>query len=232
MNRKGFSLGTVGHLGIFSWALGMVMLTPGKLILYAAGFCLLVLFLIYPGIWRRLLAGRRLILLALLSVPPVFFLGDVDLSFLGVGFSSTGVQAALQITSRFLVVIGALEGLTANVEIAALAGILERLGLKGLGFSMGVALNIMPCLKRSCTQTWRCLKMRGGLRRKWWRGIRLFALTTISNALLRAEEIALAAESRAFSPEKTRPLPLLVSTWDWVVFPAALVVIVFFVILA
>ena len=212
-------LGTVGHLGVFLWSLGMVMASPPEKMVWMAGLCLLVLVGLYPGVWREALNGRRLVLMLLLAVPPLFLLGEVDGQLLGVGYSTAGVRAAAQIAGRFVVVMVALEGMTRTVEITALAGLLERLGLKGLGFSMGVALNLLPCLRASCTQSWQTLKMRGGLRRKWWRGLRLFGLTSVSCALRKAEEIALAAEARAFDPARPRALPLEKSALDWTVYP-------------
>ncbi|MDZ7844405.1 MAG: energy-coupling factor transporter transmembrane component T [Anaerolineales bacterium] len=186
-----------------------------------AGVPLIVLQLMYPGVWRGALTGRRLVLLGLIAVPPLFLVGEVDRVVLGVGLSSEGVRAAVQIALRFVVVMVALEGMTNAVEIAAIAGLLERLGLKGLGFSMGVALNLLPCLQQSLNQSWQTLKMRGGLRKQWWRGLRLFALTASSCALMRAEEIALAAETRGFHPEKARPMGTQKSRMDWVLLPLA-----------
>jgi len=109
------------------------------------------------------------------------------------------------------------------VDIVALAGLLERFGLHGLGFSMGVALNLLPALQQSSTHAWYSLKMRGGLRKQRWRGLQLLAITVVTNALRRAEEIALAAEARAFSPEKSRAMPIKYGNWDWPVAIAALI---------
>jgi energy-coupling factor transporter transmembrane protein EcfT len=216
----------VGHLGVFLWNMTMVMVSPSEKMILMAGLCLLVLVGLYPGGWWEALNGRRLVLMLMLAVPPLFLLGGVDGQLLGVGYSTMGIRAAAQIAGRFVVVMVALEGLTRTVEITALAGMLEQLGLKGLGFSMGVALNLLPCLRASFTQSWQTLRMRGGLRRKWWRGLRLFGLTSVSFALWKAEEIALAAEARAFDPARPRPLPLEKSALDWTVYPVGALLIV------
>jgi energy-coupling factor transporter transmembrane protein EcfT len=65
--------------------------------------------------------------------------------------------------------------------------------------------------------------MRGGLRQRRWRGLQLLAITIGANALRRAEEIALAAETRAFSPQSSRPLPVQVGRLDGWIGLAALV---------
>ena len=88
---------------------------------------------------------------------------------------------------------------------------------------MGVALNLLPSLQTAALSTWHSLWMRGGLRKQRWRGVRLLLLTIITNALRRTEEIALAAEGRAFSPEQSRALPLRAGSLDWVIAIGAIV---------
>jgi energy-coupling factor transporter transmembrane protein EcfT len=211
----GRRIGTAGHLAIFLWSLAMVMLVPAGRVHWAAALCLGGAMLVYPLSLKRLLRLRWLLLLALLALPPVFFLGQADASLLGLAVSAAGLQAGLQIALRFVVVLVAVDGFTAAVDIAALAGLFERFGLQGLGFCMGVALNLLPALQLSATNAWRSLWMRGGLRRQRRRGLRLLLVTVVSNALRRAEEIALAAEARAFSPHCARPMPLHIGRFDW-----------------
>jgi len=175
-----------------------------------------------------LLRLRWLLMVGLLALPPVFLLGEVDTSILGVGLSSEGLLAGTQIAMRFVVVMVAVAGFTSTVDIAAMAGLLERFGLQGLGFCLGVALNLLPALQQSATNAWRSLWMRGGLRRQRWRGLRLLLVTVVSNALRRAEEIALAAEARAFTPECARPMPIQVGRLDWLVTALASVALLVF----
>lgn len=218
ISERRIPLGTLGHLAVFLWCLVLVLSSTPQNMFWITGLCIVVLMILYPGAWRSVSNPRRLVLLGLIAIPPLFFLGDVDKIFLGFPYSSVGSIISLHIGLKFIVVMMALEGMTSAVEISALAGILERFGLKGLGFSMGVAVNLLPSLQKSCTQSWLALKIRGGLRKSWWKGLKLFSLTSITCALKRAEEIALAAESRAFSPEKNHPLPITRSPFDWVVF--------------
>jgi energy-coupling factor transporter transmembrane protein EcfT len=200
----------------------MVMLAPQEYILSFAIVCIAASVLLFPLSPRRLFHWRWIFFMLLLSLPPIFLLGEIDRSLWGVGYSSEGFSAGLQIALRFIVVLIAINGLTASVEITAIAGILERLGLQGLGFSMGVALNLLPSLQQSSINAWHSLWMRGGLRRQRWRGIRLLIFSIITNALRRAEEIALAAEARAFSPDRSRALPIIVGNWDWLILLFAL----------
>jgi len=78
-------------------------------------------------------------------------------------------------------------------------------------------LNLLPGLLQSAQNAWRSLWMRGGLRKKRLRGLRLLAVTIIAGALSRAEEIALAAEARAFLPECARSMPIKIGKLDWAI---------------
>lgn len=208
--RRVWQLGPLGHLFIFLWILAMVMLIPMPKLVYSSALSLVVAILLYPSSFHRLLQLRSLFMLALLVLPPLFFIEE------------SGSQVALQIGLRFVVVITAVNGFTQAVDITTIAGMLERLGLRGLGFSLGIALNLLPSLQESSIHAWQSLRMRGGLRRKKWRGLRLLVITIVTNALRRADEIALAAESRAFSPTRCRPMPLPMSLLDGLLLPISL----------
>jgi energy-coupling factor transporter transmembrane protein EcfT len=209
-------LGTGGYLAILGWSLAVVMVVPAGRLPWAAGLCLGVALGLYPRSLKRALRVRWLVMLGMLALPPVFLLGQVDRVVLGVGVSTAGLVAGMQIALRFVVVMVSVDGFTSVVDIAALAGLLERFGLQGLGFCLGVALNLLPALQESATNAWRSLKMRGGLRRERWRGVQLLLVTVVSNGLRRGEEIALAAEARGFRPERARPMPMRRGRLDWV----------------
>jgi energy-coupling factor transporter transmembrane protein EcfT len=208
-------LGATGYLAIFFSSIAAVMITPALRLPWAAGGCLLVAWLVYPQAFRSLTRLRWLVMIGLLALPPIFLVGEVDRSLFGISYSAEGLLNGIQIALRILVILISVQGLTSLVDISSIAGLLERAGLHGLGFSLGVALNLLPALQQSAQNAWRSLWMRGGLRKQRWRALRLLAVTIIVNALSRAEEIALAAEVRAFSPERTRSMPVKVGKWDW-----------------
>lgn len=210
-------LGTVGYLAIAACSVIAVMITPAeRLPLVAAGW-LAVAALLYRGALRRLLGLRWVVMIALLALPTLFLVGDPDRTLFGVAYSIEGAAAAAQIALRMLVVLAAIQGLNSTVDIASVAGLLERAGMRGLGFSMGVALNLLPALQQSAQNSWRSLRMRGGLRKRRGRALLLLAVTIATGALSRAEEIGLAAEARAFSPERARSMPVKVGKGDWAV---------------
>ena len=91
------------------------------------------------------------------------------------------------------------------------------MGFRGLGFTLGVALNLLPSLEKAAINSWQSLWMRGGLRKKRWDGIRHLLVTIITNALNRTEQISLAADGRAFNPNHCRPVISQKGSLDMVV---------------
>jgi energy-coupling factor transporter transmembrane protein EcfT len=218
-------LGTIGYLAIFFSSILAVMVIPGQRLPWAALGGLLIAWLVYPQALRSLIRLRWLVMIGLLSIPPIFLAGEIDRQLWGLPYSSQGLLNAVQIALRIVVVLVSVQGLTSSVDISSIAGLLERAGLHGLGFSFGIAVNLLPSLQQSAQNAWRSLWMRGGLRKKRWRAIRLLAVTILANALKQAEEIALAAEARAFSPAQARSLPIRMGKWDWAILTSAVLAI-------
>jgi energy-coupling factor transporter transmembrane protein EcfT len=216
--------GSLGHLAIFAWALGMALLPAGGRGIPAALLAMALLGALYPFALRRVLRPRWLLVLAGLFAVNLLFGGMLehpDMSVLGLPLARLTLYNALHMTLRAVVILLAADGLSASVGITEVAGALERGGLHGLGFSLGVATNLLPDLRRSSTATWHSLRMRGGLRGRWLRGLQLLLLAVMTNALRHAEEIVLAAETRAFLPEKSRSVPLKRGRLDgWIVLAA------------
>jgi energy-coupling factor transporter transmembrane protein EcfT len=212
--KPNIPVGTVGYLAVFLWSLIMVLVSPSERLPLAAGLSFLVAGVLYREAFRRLLHLRWLILLGILVAINTFWLGEADRQLWRIPFSSEGLIVGLQMALRALVILLAVDGFSSKADITEIAGLLERAGLRGLGFSLGVAFNLLPGLRQSGRNAWNSLRMRGGLRKKRWKGLQYLIVTVISNALRRAEDIALAAEARAFEPECARRIPIQHGKWD------------------
>jgi energy-coupling factor transport system permease protein len=214
-------LGSLGHVLLLVWMLSLVLLVPATRIWLSAGICLVVAVALYPVSFRRLLRWRILLLLGMILLASLFFGGvQPDSRLFGIPFSIVGLVGGLQMVVRAVVILVAVDGFSAAVEIGEVAGMVERLGLRGLGFSIGVAFNLLPALRQAGLNTWHSMWMRGGLRKRRLRSLRLMLVTIITNALRRGDEIALAAEARAFTPERSRLIPLRRGRLDsWLALP-------------
>lgn len=200
--------GTMGRLFLVSWSLAAVLLAPPDRILPAGLLALLAAAIFTPRSLRRAASGRFLLLLLLMVLPPLFLLGERDLALGPLSLSGAGLRAGAQMALRALVIVVAVDGFTAAVGIGQIAALCERAGLRGLGFALGVALNLLPILRETVTTSWHSLRMRGGLRRRPLRSLRYLLVTVVGNALGRAETIALTAEMRAYDPEQAPAEPL------------------------
>jgi energy-coupling factor transporter transmembrane protein EcfT len=207
-------VGTLGRLAIF---IGLVGCSIQMEIL---GLALMLVVLLLVGMatfrpaLRRVLHWRWLLFFAVLVAPNALWNGDTDSTLAGLAYSSAGLHAGLLMALRASIMLTAVMWFTASVDISEVAGLLERAGLRGLGFSMGVAVNLLPSLQQSFRNAWHTLRMRGGIGRLRLRTARLLLITVFANALRRADEITLVAEARAFTPECSRCMPLKKGRFD------------------
>lgn len=203
-------LGTLGYLACLAFSIAAAMLSGGWSVGAACALALLLALLLYPAGLRSLASGRLWLLLGLLVVPTCLLGGEPAWHIGWVAISQAGLATGLQMALRAVAIVVAVAGFAASVPISELAGLLERLGLKGLGFSLGVAMNVLPVLNETATTAFQALRMRGGFRRRRLQAARLLFVTVVANSLRHADDIVSAAEARAFSIERSRPLPL---TW-------------------
>jgi energy-coupling factor transporter transmembrane protein EcfT len=215
-------LGTVGYGALFLWCVGLVLLIPPEGLPIFAILGLGVGMAFFPRAMRQLLRWQWLFFFLVLILPSALWMGEIDRTFLGISYSSTGLQVGFYMVMRALVMLIAVIGFSSSVDVSELAALLERFGLRGLGFSMGVAVNLLPTMMQSAQTAWHALRMRGGFRRQRWNALRLLFVTIVSNALRRAEEIALSAEVRAFRPERARSLAIKKGAFDGIVLGVAL----------
>lgn len=226
--RTQLPIGSLGHLVIFVWALVMALLPAQERGLFATLLALVVLGSLYPFAIQRLFKPRWLLILVGLFLVSFFFgrvESEPDWILWGFPISSINLLNSARMLLRAVVILMAADGLSASVNITEIAGMMERGGLRGLGFSLGVAFNLLPDLRRSSAATWHSLRMRGGLRAQWPRGLQLLLVTILTNSLRHAEEIVLAAEVRAFQPERSRIIPIKAGKLDgWLIMVGVLVV--------
>jgi energy-coupling factor transporter transmembrane protein EcfT len=226
--RKERLVGALGYLAVFAGSLGMIMFSSANRMILSAILCVLVALVLYPAALRRVLRLRWLFLLGSLVLVNAFWVGEADVRIWGLPLSWAGLEIGVRMALRAAVILVAADGFSSSVDISEVAGLLERLGLSGLGFSLGVAVNLLPSLRETSAIAWRSLRMRGGFRQRRWRALQLLLVTIMANALRRGEEIALAAEARAYSPDHTRTLPLKRGCLDGWILAGALVVVLAF----
>jgi energy-coupling factor transporter transmembrane protein EcfT len=222
--RPRLRLSPAGHLALFFWSLASVFLVAAPRAWLAALIALFGFGLVYPRALRRTLRPRWLLLVGAMTLPSLFLPGAPAATCGSLSVSDAGFQMALRTALRALVILAAVDSVTSTFDVVEVAALFERAGLKGTGFALGVALNLLPILRNAAYTTWHSLRMRGGLRRQPLKGLRYYLVTVVSSAIQRAGDIALAAEARAFMPGQQRPVTVRLSPYDGLVFIAGAVV--------
>jgi energy-coupling factor transporter transmembrane protein EcfT len=116
---------------------------------------------------------------------------------------ATGLRPGLAMAGRALALTLAFSlGLSA-LSVSDVIALFERFRLTGLGFALGVAMNLFNTLHEMARVTFETIKLRGGLRRPLL-ALRLFLITILSNTLRYGDQIVNAAMVRAFDPNAER----------------------------
>ena len=206
MTRARRQLGTWSYLGFLLWALLMVALLPDhrlNLVLAAVlGFGLLnggagLGIVLRPRFW--------LFILSILALSP-FILGEPDAYWGVFRLSREGLATGFRMALRAVALMLTFSTTLSTLTISQLVDLFTRIGLRGLGFALGVAFNLIAVLQDVVASAYHTIRLRGG-----WRRARsnapLFLVTVVANALQYGDDVVKAATARAFDPAIRRPHP-------------------------
>jgi energy-coupling factor transporter transmembrane protein EcfT len=136
-----------------------------------------------------------------------FVVGEPDVALGPLHLSRVGFVIGLQMAGRAFALTLAVGLGAASLSLSDLVAVFDRLGLRGLGFAVALAMNLLETLREMAAVTLHTLRLRGGARRPWT-ALRLFLITTVANTLRYGDEVVNAAAVRAFDPHKRRTVPL------------------------
>lgn len=191
--------GLYGALLFLVGAVTAAVVARGWVTAIVLGATLAVAALICPTALRSLLRRRHWVLVASLLLLGGLALDEQhDLTIGGVALSSAGLGLGLQMAARATVILTAMSVFTRQASVSDLAALLARLGAGELGFVLGLALNLLPVIQQTASNTLAAMRLRGGFRRRRWRALRLLLVTLLVNALRYGDDVVCAAEARGF----------------------------------
>ena len=145
-----------------------------------------------------------------LALSPLL-IGERNVHLWGLWFSQEGFWAGLWMVGRALSIALATAVFTRSISVSQMAQLFEGLRLKGLGFALGVATNVLPTIQETMETSYQAMRLRGGFRTRRLRTLKLLLVALIAGSLRRGDDIVSAAESRAFDPDRS-PRPLISPT--------------------
>lgn len=147
----------------------------------------------------RLVARLRFWLLVL--APPLVgavFLGPRDLTLGFLRLSRQGLQEGLWLSVRASCLLLIFQLALGSLSVTGLIGLFHSRGLRGLGFALGVAYNMLSTLSETSRIVLGTLRLRGAFRRHPLLALRLFVVAVVSATLRHGEDIVHAATARGF----------------------------------
>ncbi|MGB5933820.1 MAG: energy-coupling factor transporter transmembrane component T [Anaerolineae bacterium] len=150
--------------------------------------------------------------------------GEKDISIAGLELSSEGIIGGLGMAIRAVTIVIATYTFARVASIGGLSSLFARLGVRELGFLLGVALNLLPLVQRTSANALLAVRLRGGFRRNRLRSLQRMAVTILVNSLRYSDDIVYAAESRAFGGVKPNKAPIVISKADRVLLLSSMMV--------
>jgi len=204
--------GPIGYLACGGASLAAAVVARGWRVALALALATVLALAFYPGALQALRRRRFWLFAGLLVASSAFLLTDEGVDWQGGELSAYGFQTGVQMVLRAATILVAVAGILERVGVAQIAALLERAGMGGLGFAFGVAFNALPVIGETARNGMAALRLRGGFRKERLRAARKLLLTVATNSLRYADQVVAAAEARAYSPQRARPLPL---AWSW-----------------
>jgi energy-coupling factor transporter transmembrane protein EcfT len=147
-----------------------------------------------------------ILILAAVALGP-FLIGEPDVTLGPLRLSREGFTIGLEMAGRAFALALAFNLGVGALSLSDTVAVFEGLGLRGLGFAIALATNLLATLQEMATVTLQTIRLRGGMRRPWT-ALRLFLVTAVANTLRYRDNIVNAAAVRAFDPNKGQPLSL------------------------
>ncbi len=201
-------VGVPGRLACLAAVVLAAVGARGTAVAWALALSAALALACHRAAFAALRAPYAWVMLALLLAPAALLGGDPSWTIGPLKLSWPGLALGLEMSARALAILLAAAGFAATVPVVAVAGLLDRFGLQGLGFSLGVAVNMLPVLQGTAATTWQAFRQRGGFRRRPLRSLRLILATMIAETLRKAEDVVAAAHARGFgASRRVAPVP-------------------------
>lgn len=195
--------GPGSHLIFLMWVLCLTAILPaGQMLLLLTTVLLFGLLNGGRGLSPLRRARFWITILSIIAISP-WILGQADEAWGPWRLSREGLVMGLEMALRATCLLLAFSVSIRGLSPGEMVRLFEGVGLKGLGFALGVALNLLTTLGATIEAAYHTIRLRGGHRRPWL-ALKLLLITTIANALRYGDDVVKAASARGFDPAMPR----------------------------
>jgi len=156
--------------------------------------------LVQPAAFGPLRKVRFWLLILLPVVFAALLLGGGSASWQGLRLNAGGTALGLRMALRAFCLVMAFQIALADASTSDMIRLFTRLNLRGLGFALGVAANMLSTLRATSEVVFHTLLLRGGWRRNPLRDLKLYTLGVLAGTLRHGDGIVQAASMRGFDP--------------------------------
>jgi len=216
--------GLWGYLFFFLWAIALAILAQGSRVILVLASATIFSLLFCEDAFREMHRWRFWFIIASALLISPLAVGERDVSLFGIWVSREGFWTGLWMALRAMAIALAANAFASLVSVAEMAQLLEKVGLKGLGFAIGVALNMLSTIRETAGNAFNAMRLRGGFRRHRFKALKMLFVAIIVNSLRHADQVVDAAEMRAFSVEEHSYDPIPITLPDLILIMVLLVV--------
>jgi hypothetical protein len=197
--RVRLRLRPASYLIFLAWALLLVALLSDRDLWF-----LLLVTIAFDGLsqrtgWRVATTRQFWFFILSILVVSMLVLGKADVRWGVLRLSRAGFEAGVWMALRAAALMLAFSASLAVLTVSRTMDLFSAIGLRGLGFALGVAVNLLPALQEVVGVAYHTMRLRGGWRRPL-QNAPLFLVTVIANALRYGDDVVKAASARAFDP--------------------------------
>jgi len=200
--RRPFTLW--GYLIFFVWSIALAIFLQGIGLFFLLGITVAFSAIFCEGRVRPIRRWGFWFLIASTLMLSTLFIGDKEFSLLGLGLSPQGFWVGLGMALRGVVIMLAMTTFSDAVSVVEITHLFEAVGLKGLGFALGVAFNMVPTIQETIDTVYQAIRLRGGFHRQRLATLKTLAMAVVINSVRHGDEIVDAAQARAFNPDRRR----------------------------
>ncbi len=193
-----------GYLIFLAWSVALAILIAGIKLLALLGVVIAFSAFFCEGGLRPVRRWRFWFLIASTLVLGTLFIGDKGFSLLGLELSPQGFSIGLGMALRGVVIMLVVTTFSNAVSLVEITHLLEAVGLKGLGFALGTAFNMVPTIQETIDSVYQAIRLRGGFRRGRLATLKTLTMAVVVTSLRHGDEIVDAAQARAFNPDQRR----------------------------